>query len=175
MYSDFEKNAKHHDYGRWFSASMWALVAPGAVLVASLPPDQFRLQPPRVKRHQSPNQHVLRRMLNYLRPYTWWLVLLVGFVLIASAVSLALPMLMGSFIDAIGAEHDIGIVPRVIMILGSATVLHALLSAFGNYMFNNVANAVLYDLRTEYVPQNPKLFYRELCRPTGGGSSLSFG
>jgi ATP-binding cassette subfamily B protein len=59
----------------------------------------------------------LRRLLSYLRPYRWALIVVLILVVVGTALDLAGPALMGQAIDVLARTRDLGAVGRIVVVM----------------------------------------------------------
>ena len=91
---------------------------------------------------------LLRRIGQYLRPYTWWVVLALGLTLGASLLGPLRPWLIQKAIDNYIVIGDLDGLGRIVLFLVLALVGEGVLSFAQNYLTQWIGQHAIYDLRT---------------------------
>jgi ATP-binding cassette, subfamily B, multidrug efflux pump len=104
-------------------------------------------RPGKIETARDPRR-ALARLVPYLRPYGGGLAVVVAFILLASAVGLAGPYLMGVAIDGL-SSGGIARLPRIAALMLAAYLLGNLLTAAANRIMARVSQLALKDLRGE--------------------------
>ncbi len=93
------------------------------------------------------NQRVVRRMLEFLRPYRWQMAAAFGLMLVESAMTLAVPYLVKIAIDQNIIGGDLPGLLRTALAIGAAFVLLYLATSSERYLLSWVGQKVLANLR----------------------------
>jgi ABC-type multidrug transport system fused ATPase/permease subunit len=93
------------------------------------------------------NQRVVRRMLEFLRPYRWQMAAAFGLMLVESAMTLAVPYLVKIAIDQNISDGDLPGLLRTALTIGAAFVLLYLATSSERYLLSWVSQKVLANLR----------------------------
>jgi len=92
---------------------------------------------------------LLARIFGYFRPYRVRVIALVCMTLVASALSLATPLVMKFVIDEIIIKKQLGYFIHAVILLMAAYLGSALLSVFAAYLYNFVTQTALLRLRQD--------------------------
>jgi len=91
----------------------------------------------------------LLRLLGYLRPYQWGMIVVVVLVVISSALSLAGPVLMGTAIDEYVAHKDIGGLWRISLAMLGVYVAAVLADAGMGIILSRISQRAMQSLRRD--------------------------
>lgn len=104
---------------------------------------------PLIERLQKQPTGLFKRALMVVAPYSGALVLALVAVVINSLLSMTLPLAIYFYIDRL-INHQDGI-EQLILIMSVATIIQILLTIGGRMLYSRVSNAVLYDLRMQFM------------------------
>jgi ATP-binding cassette subfamily B multidrug efflux pump len=91
----------------------------------------------------------LARLLPYLKPYRWALVLTLGFVFIYTLLGLAGPYLMGQAIDKFISGKDPAGLARIALVMLAAYVFNNIFQTISNWVMARVSQRALKQLRRD--------------------------
>ncbi len=103
---------------------------------------------------------ILIRIINYLRPYMWWLIGVYAALLIALGLQLAIPQVLGRAIDHGIVDGDIGYVGRAALAIIVLAAFQAVFTFARSYGTNRLAEHVANDLRNELYDKFQELPWR---------------
>src|SRR5512136_1160022 len=91
---------------------------------------------------------LLRRVLNYARPYRWWILWMLILTLVSTGLSLLTPLILRDLIDRTLPERDVS--RLIVLIVGLLTIplLTGALNVWQRQINARVGEGVVYDLRT---------------------------
>jgi len=111
----------------------------------------------------------LRRMLGYLRPYKWQLVLVIALAILSTVFSILGPKIMGEATTKLfegliarmqgvpGAAIDFGFIGQILMILIGLYVISAVFGYLQQFVMAAVAQGTVYDMRRDVFRKLPRL------------------
>jgi ATP-binding cassette subfamily B multidrug efflux pump len=91
----------------------------------------------------------MRRLLTYLHPYRWRVVVAIGVLLVAAAVELVAPWLTGLAIDRAIPARDTGLLLRLGAAFFAAMLVAFVLEATQTVLTTTIGQHVMYDLRKQ--------------------------
>jgi len=91
---------------------------------------------------------LLRRVLNYARPYRWWILWMLILTLVTTALSLLTPLIMRDLIDRTLPERNVSRLIMLIVGLLTIPLLTGALNVWQRQLNARVGEGVVYDLRT---------------------------
>jgi ATP-binding cassette, subfamily B, multidrug efflux pump len=94
-------------------------------------------------------RRALARLLPYLKPYLWALVLTLGFVFIYTLLGLAGPYLMGQAIDKFISGKDPAGLAHIAMVMLAAYVFNNIFQTISNWVMARVSQRALKQLRRD--------------------------
>jgi ABC-type multidrug transport system fused ATPase/permease subunit len=97
-----------------------------------------------------------RRLLGFLRPYRRQLIWSLGLAWLAMGMTVAIPLLTGSAVNAVESEHRDDILPLVLALLG-AGIFRLALTVGRRLIAGKISLAVEYDLRQAFYEHLQKL------------------
>lgn len=89
----------------------------------------------------------IRRLLTYLKPYTWQLVLVTVFVLLGTVLNLLGPMLFGQAVDLYIIPRDLDGLGRLVLILLGIYLGANITSAITGYIMLGISQKLIRDIR----------------------------
>ena len=92
---------------------------------------------------------LMRRLLRYLKPYRWYVLLAVLVLMLASAAQIVGPWITQLVIDVAIPEADVGYLGRLAMVFLGVTVVAFGLEYAQDILTTWIGQSVMYDLRTE--------------------------
>jgi ATP-binding cassette, subfamily B, multidrug efflux pump len=92
---------------------------------------------------------LMRRLLTYLHPYRWRVVVAIGVLLIAAAVELVAPWLTGLAIDRAIPARDTGLLLQLGAAFFAAMLIAFVLEATQTVLTTTIGQHVMYDLRKQ--------------------------
>lgn len=110
----------------------------------------------------------LFRILTYLKPYAWWLVLVYSALLIALGLQLSIPQVLGLAIDHGVGDNDMGYVGRAALVIVGLAALQGVFTFVRSYGTNVLAERVGNDLRDELYDKLQELPFRFYDRAQSG-------
>jgi ATP-binding cassette subfamily B protein len=111
----------------------------------------------------------LRRMLGYLRPYKWQLVLVIALAILSTVFSVLGPKIMGEATTKLfegliakmqgvpGAAIDFGFIGQILLILTGLYVISAVFGYLQQFVMAAVAQGTVYDMRRDVFQKLPRL------------------
>lgn len=111
----------------------------------------------------------LRRMLGYLRPYKWQLVLVIALAILSTVFSILGPKIMGEATTKLfqgliakmqgvpGAAIDFGFIGQILLILTGLYVISAVFGYLQQFVMAAVAQGTVYDMRRDVFQKLPRL------------------
>src|SRR5258707_12104487 len=97
-----------------------------------------------------------RRLLGFLRPYRRQLIWSLVLAWLAMGMTVAIPLLTGSAVNAVESEHRSDILPLVLALLG-AGIFRLALTVGRRLIAGKISLAVEYDLRQAFYEHLQKL------------------
>src|SRR5512136_2371987 len=90
---------------------------------------------------------LLRRVLNYARPYRWWILWMLILTLVTTGLSLLIPLILRDLIDRTLPARDVS--RLIVLIVGLLTIplLTGALNVWQRQINARVGEGVVYDLR----------------------------
>ncbi|MBC8076544.1 MAG: ABC transporter ATP-binding protein, partial [Chloroflexales bacterium] len=89
-----------------------------------------------------------RRLFGYLRPYRWQMALAIVGLLVASAIGLAFPLIIGEAVGQVLAQGDYGLLNRFVLLLVGLFAIQAVGEFVQTYWLGAVGERVVYTLRS---------------------------
>jgi ATP-binding cassette subfamily B protein len=111
--------------------------------------------PPAVKRNASPPPGPPRvrtsvfRLLRYLKPYWREQGACLGFLLVGSSASLAIPLLLRHILDDAIPTRDVGLLARIALAMAAVHLLYVLFMFLTDVFFLRVSTSIVRDLRAQ--------------------------
>lgn len=102
----------------------------------------------------------LLRILSYLKPFKWWLVAIYSSLLVALALQLAIPQVLGRAIDHGIVARDLGYLSKAALLITGLAIGQALFTFVRSYGTNVLAERVANDLRNELYATFQELPFR---------------
>lgn len=91
---------------------------------------------------------LLRRVLNYARPYRWWILWMLILTLVTTGLSLLTPLILRDLIDRTLPDRDVSRLIALIVGLLTIPLLTGALNVWQRQINARVGEGVVYDLRT---------------------------
>jgi ATP-binding cassette, subfamily B, multidrug efflux pump len=92
---------------------------------------------------------IMRRLLQYLQPYRWRVVIAIAVLLLSAAVELVVPWVTGMAIDRAIPARDVGLLWQLAAIFAAAMVVSFVLEASQTLLTTVLGQRVMYDLRQQ--------------------------
>src|SRR5690606_34730450 len=92
---------------------------------------------------------LMRRLLRYLKPYRWKVLVAVGVLMLASAAQIVGPWITQLVIDEAIPQRDVGFLGTLVLAYLAVTVLGFVLEYVQDVLTSWIGQSVMYDLRTE--------------------------
>jgi ATP-binding cassette subfamily B protein len=105
---------------------------------------------------------VMRRVLTYIRPYTWQLVAFIVTVVLASIATAVSPLLLKALLDTAIPHKDRTLVTWIALAAVGLALANAVLSLVQRYYSARMGEGLIYDLRVElfdHVQRMPIAFF----------------
>jgi len=105
---------------------------------------------------------VMRRVLSYIRPYTWPLVAFIVTVILGSVAVAVSPLLLKGLLDTAIPQHDRKLVTWIALAAVGLALANALLSLVQRYYSARIGEGLIYDLRVQlfdHVQRMPIAFF----------------
>jgi subfamily B ATP-binding cassette protein MsbA len=90
-----------------------------------------------------------RRLFGYLRPYRWQMAAAIAGLLVASAIGLAFPLIIGEAVGQVLAQDDYGLLNRFVLLLLVLFALQAAGAFVQTYALGVVGERVVFTLRSQ--------------------------
>src|SRR5258705_7687128 len=96
-----------------------------------------------------PSATEIRRLLRYLRPYQWQMVVATVGLLGGAALGLVFPWIMQNLVDAVLSQHNPAELNRITLILIASFLIRSLFYFVQNYALAYVGERIVVDLRRQ--------------------------
>ena len=106
------------------------------------------------------HQGTTRRVLSYARPYSRLIVVFLALSLLASALVVATPLLLGQVVDRGVVPGDRGVVVALASLVAGLAVLDVVVGLLSRWTSARIGESLIYDLRTQ-------VFAHVLAQPLG--------